>query len=87
MTIFDREFQIERLSDGVLKENGWLRDQLHLWHPSGDAIGRHTDQGSKEHQNAAFNQNGHLKKLRDEPCSLQVQMVKGLHDWTLDVHL
>lgn len=38
-------------------------------------------------QNIAFNQNGHLKKLRDKPWSLQVQMVKGLHDWTLDVHL
>jgi hypothetical protein len=37
-------------------------------------------------QNIAFNQNGHLKKLQDEPHSLQVQMVKGLHDWTLGVH-
>jgi hypothetical protein len=48
MTIFGREFQIERLSDGVLNENGWLRDLLLHWHPSGDAIGRHTDQEDKE---------------------------------------
>jgi hypothetical protein len=35
----------------------------------------------------AFTLNGHLKKLRDEPYSLQVQMVKGHRDWALDVHL
>jgi hypothetical protein len=35
----------------------------------------------------AFTLNGHLKKLRDEPYSLQVQMVKGHGDWALDVHL
>jgi hypothetical protein len=49
MTIFGREFEIERLSDDVLKKNGWLCDLLHYWHPSGAAIGRHTDQEGEEH--------------------------------------
>ncbi|MDQ6868274.1 MAG: hypothetical protein M3178_07680 [Pseudomonadota bacterium] len=48
MTIFDRKFEIERLSDCVLKENGWLSDLLQLWHPSGDAISRDTDQEGKK---------------------------------------
>jgi hypothetical protein len=47
LMIFGREFQIERLSDCVLKENGWLSDLLQLWHPSGDAISRDTDQVGK----------------------------------------
>lgn len=34
--------------------------------------------------NAPFTNNGHLKKLRDVPCGLYVQMVSGLHDMTLD---
>jgi hypothetical protein len=36
--------------------------------------------------NAPFTDNGHLKKLRDEPCGLQVQMVSGLNDMTLELH-
>jgi hypothetical protein len=37
-------------------------------------------------RNVPFIENGHLKKLRGEPYSLQVQMVKGHHDWALGVH-
>jgi hypothetical protein len=33
--------------------------------------------------NAPFTNNGHLKKLRDEPCGLHVQMVSGLDNMTL----
>jgi hypothetical protein len=63
MTIFGREFEIERLSDGVLKENGWLCDLLHHWHPSGDAIGGHGDQEGKEHLRLAI-RNGYLNFYR-----------------------
>jgi hypothetical protein len=63
MTIFDRKFHIERLSDCVFKENGWLSDLLQLWHPSGDAIGGPTDQEGKEDLRLAI-RNGTLNFYR-----------------------
>ena len=63
MTIFGRKFEIERLSDVVLNENRWLCDLLHHWHPSGDPIGRDTDQEGKEHLRLAI-RNGYLNFYR-----------------------
>lgn len=54
MTIFGREFPIERLSDAVFKENAWLCDLLSYWNPSGDAVGRRADQEDKEHLRLAI---------------------------------
>jgi hypothetical protein len=46
--IFAREFPIERLSNAILEENGWLCDRLPHWHPTGDAIDRYMDQEDEE---------------------------------------
>jgi hypothetical protein len=40
MTVFVRNFCVKRLSDAVLRENGWLCDLLRHWRPAGDAIGK-----------------------------------------------
>src|SRR5580704_8115681 len=63
MTIFAREFPIERLSDAILEENGWLCDLLRHWHPSGDAIDRHMDQADEERLRLAV-RNGYLNFYR-----------------------
>jgi hypothetical protein len=63
MTIFGRKFPAERLTDAVLKENGWLCDLLRHWHPSGDAIGSPRDQEGKEHLRLAI-RNGYLNFYR-----------------------
>jgi hypothetical protein len=39
MTIFNRKFPVNRLSDAVLGENTWLCDLLRYWRPPGDGIG------------------------------------------------
>jgi hypothetical protein len=76
LTIFGREFQIERLCDCVLKENGWLSDLLQLWHPSGDAIGRDTDQEGKEHLRLAIH-NGSLNFYRAGQSMAKVDFDHG----------
>jgi hypothetical protein len=63
MTIFAREFPIERLSDAILEENGWLCDLLRHWHPSGDAIDRHMEQEDAGRLRLAV-RNGYLNFYR-----------------------
>jgi hypothetical protein len=62
MTVFRRSFQVERLSDAVLKENGWLCDLLRSWHPSGDAIDRHMYQEGDDHLRLAI-RDGRIVRL------------------------
>jgi hypothetical protein len=76
LTIFGREFQIERLSDEVLNENRWLSDLLQLWHPSGDAISRDTDQEGKEHLRLAI-RNGYLNFYRAGQSMAKVDIDHG----------
>jgi hypothetical protein len=54
MTVFSRNFPVERLTDAVLKENVWLCDLLRRWHPAGDAIGKPTEQEGVEHLRLAI---------------------------------
>src|SRR5688572_21749886 len=40
MTIFGRNFPVERLSGAVLEQNGWFCDLLRHWQPAGDTVGK-----------------------------------------------
>jgi hypothetical protein len=77
MTVFGRNFPVERLSDAVLKkENAWFCDLLSCWHPSGDAIGKRPEQVSEQHLRLAI-RNGYLNFYRAGQSVANVRFSRG----------
>jgi hypothetical protein len=76
MTIFCRDFPIERVSDSVLAKNGWFCDLLRHWRPSGDAIGTYVVQEEEEHLRLAI-RCGYLNFYRAGQSVAKVSFNRG----------
>ena len=63
MSIFGRNFAVEKITDQVLAENTWLKDMLFHWRPAGDALRRDILEEDPRHLRLAI-RNGYFNLYR-----------------------